>query len=134
MGKRARFPILIKRFELVINALFRPSITDRLIPICDQLLCEFEDTFVVIWPVYEVFEVPAACCSRQLIVYLERNRDKQGKHAVVIGSNARRIRVGDRRMRMVVSVPETLRVGERGVIKHVIEICSFIGCEQLAAV
>ena len=64
--------------------------------LCDQLLCEFEDAFVVTWPIYEVFEVPAARCGRQLIVYLECNRDEQGQHAIVIGSNVHRIRVGDR--------------------------------------
>lgn len=65
-------------------------------PLLDHLFSEFEDALVVIWPVYEVFEVPAACCGRQLIVYLERNRDEQGQHAVVIGLNSFRIGVGDR--------------------------------------
>ena len=63
---------------------------------CGHFFGEFEDAFVVIWPVYKVLEVPAARCGRQLVVYLERNRDEQGQHAVVIGSNAFRIRVGDR--------------------------------------
>ena len=62
--------------------LFRLSITACITPLLDQLFSEFEDALVVIWPVYEVFEVPAASCGRQLIVYLERNRDEQGQHAI----------------------------------------------------
>lgn len=62
--------------------LFRLSITACITPFLDQLFSEFEDALVVIWPVYEVFEVPAASCGRQLIVYLERNRDEQGQHAI----------------------------------------------------
>lgn len=62
--------------------LFRLCITACITPLLDQLFSEFEDAFVVIWPVYEVFEVPAASCGRQLIVYLERNRDEQGQHAI----------------------------------------------------
>ena len=62
--------------------LFRLSITACITPLFDQLFSEFEDALVVIWPVYEVFEVPAASCGRQLIVYLERNRDEQGQHAI----------------------------------------------------
>lgn len=33
-------------------ALFRPSITDRFISLYEQLICESEDAFIVIWPVY----------------------------------------------------------------------------------
>lgn len=72
------------------------SVTDNFMPFCGHFFGEFEDAFVVIWPVYKVLEVPAARCGRQLVVYLERNRDEQGQHAVVIGSNAFCIRVGDR--------------------------------------
>ena len=38
--------------DLTPLALFRPSITDRFISLYEQLICEPEDAFIVIWPVY----------------------------------------------------------------------------------